>query len=223
LSGEVELSSTASIRTALGLATADASAVAMEYRKLAVLVGQDVARGMVMGVCLATETVQAPRLVWTAPGAPAAARTTSSVARELIQGARLRVVVVGYSLTKAAAPFVEVLAAAVRRGVSCAIVADRMEEKLATLADMWPNDLGLPPLWSRPADPKDEQSALHAKFLVADGRRLFLTSANLTYHGFHANMEVGVLLEGPVATQAEGLIREWSKAKLIRKVGAPVR
>jgi phosphatidylserine/phosphatidylglycerophosphate/cardiolipin synthase-like enzyme len=57
-----------------------------------------------------------------------------------------------------------------------------MEDKLGTLLEHWPHDLGLPPLWSRPANPDDEQSALHAKFIVVDSKRLLVTSANLTYH-----------------------------------------
>jgi phosphatidylserine/phosphatidylglycerophosphate/cardiolipin synthase-like enzyme len=96
-----------------------------------------------------------------------------------------------------------------------------MEEKLSTLTKLWPNDLGLPMMWTRPADPADDQSALHAKFVVADARRLLLTSANLTYHGFHGNIEVGVLLEGKVAMDAEDLVREWSRVKLIRRVTGP--
>jgi phosphatidylserine/phosphatidylglycerophosphate/cardiolipin synthase-like enzyme len=54
-----------------------------------------------------------------------------------------------------------------------------------------------------------------------DARRLLLTSANLTYHGFHGNIEVGVLLEGKVAMDAEDLVREWSRVKLIRRVTGP--
>jgi len=37
---------------------------------------------------------------------------------------------------------------------------------------------------------------LHVKCAVADGRLLFLSSANLTEYAFNINMELGVLMTG---------------------------
>jgi phosphatidylserine/phosphatidylglycerophosphate/cardiolipin synthase-like enzyme len=219
--GEIDLGSTADVRSRLGLGTSDAARISAEYRNLTESLGAEVARGVLLGICSAGGTGVDPQLVWTGSGMSAAARTTAQVIEDVVHGAQHRLVVVGYSLTPAAAPFVRSLADAVRRGVQCSLVADRMEGKLATIHTLWPKDLGFPMMWTRPADPADEQSALHAKFLVADARRLFLTSANLTYHGFHGNLEVGVLLEGAVAADAENLVREWSRAKLIRRVEGP--
>ena len=221
LRGELDLESIADIRTSLGVDTPDALRISGEYEQLAQRLGRDAARGVMLGVCAASSEDGAPMLVWTAPDAPAAARRTAQVVADLVDHANHTLLVVGYSLTKAAAPFVGSMAAAARRGVSCSFVADRMEEKLATLVKLWPPDVGLPQLWTRPANPDDKQSALHAKFLVVDSRRLLLTSANLTYHGFHGNIEMGVLLEGSVAAEAEHLAREWGKAGLILRVGAP--
>jgi phosphatidylserine/phosphatidylglycerophosphate/cardiolipin synthase-like enzyme len=218
-SSNLDLSSSAQVRTALGLATLDATAFSRAFKDAGVRLGEATARGITIGASLTTLVTPKPQLVWTAPGASAAARGTAQVAAELIQGAERSALVVGYSLTKAAAPFIALVADAVRRGLACSIVADRMEEKLATLAAHWPKDVGFPPLWTRPPDPGDEQSALHAKFIVVDSKRLLVTSANLTYHGFHGNMELGVLLEGAIAKEAESLVREWSKAGLIRRVG----
>jgi phosphatidylserine/phosphatidylglycerophosphate/cardiolipin synthase-like enzyme len=218
--GELDLTSTVELRESLTLGTPEASAISAEYRQLAEQYGPDVARGVLLGVCSVHMTDVRPQLVWTAPGAPAAARRTAQVVADVVASAQRSVVVVGYSMTKAAAPLVGVVAGVARRGITCSFVADRMEEKLKTLVDLWPADLGLPSLWTRPADPNDQQSALHAKFIVVDRHRLLITSANLTYHGFHGNIELGVLLEGPVAGEAEQLVREWIKAGLIRQVGA---
>ncbi|HEX2766793.1 MAG TPA: phospholipase D-like domain-containing protein [Candidatus Limnocylindria bacterium] len=219
--GDVDLGSIAEVRSALGIGTLEAAALCRAFSRASGRLGDEVARGVLIGVTAGVSTGRAPQLVWTAPGAPAAARRTAQVASEMLKEATKTAIVVGYSLTKAAGPFIAELAAATRRGVTCTLVADRMEDKLATLVKYWPPDVGLPPLWSRPADPDDEQSALHAKFIVVDSRRLLVTSANLTYHGFHGNIELGVLLDGSVAAQAEVLVREWSKAGLIHRVGAP--
>lgn len=219
--GNVNMASTAEVRSILGIGTLEAAALSRAYSHASSRLGDDVARGVLIGVGAGISAGREPQLVWTAPGAPPAARRTAQVASEMLKEAARTAIVVGYSLTKAAAPFIAELAEATRRGVTCTLVADRMEDKLATLSSHWPSDLGFPPLWSRPADPDDEQSALHAKFIVVDSRRLLVTSANLTFHGFHGNIELGVLLEGTVAAEAERLVREWSKARLIRRVGAP--
>lgn len=221
VAGGVNWASTAGVRTALGIGTLDATALSRAFSRASDRWGDDVARGVLIGATAGISGDRQPQLVWTAPGAPAAARGTPQVASEMLKEAARTAIVVGYSLTKAAAPFIAELAEATRRGVTCTLVADRMEDKLSTLSSHWPSDIGLPPMWSRPPSQDDEQSALHAKFIVVDSRRLLVTSANLTYHGFHGNIELGVLLEGGVAAEAEGLVREWSKAGLIRRVGAP--
>lgn len=221
LAGQVDLASTADLRSSLAIGTPEASALSAEYRVLAERLGADVARGILLGACSVLPQLPPPTLVWTAPGAPAAARRTAQVVSDVVAGAQRTLLVVGYSLTKAAGPFIDQVAAAARRGVGCSFVADRMEDKLETLVKLWPDDVGLPALWTRPPDPEDEMSALHAKFIVVDGHRLLVTSANLTYHGFHGNIEMGVLIEGPTAAEAEQLVREWSKAGLIRRVGTP--
>lgn len=221
LGKQLDLASTSDVRTQLGLGTPDAAVLSAEFRQLTDRFGADMARGVVVGVCSDQTASIRPQLVWTAPGAPAAARRTAQVINDLVGKAKEDLLVVGYSLTKAAGPFIAAVAEAAARGVTCTVVADRMEEKLATLAELWPSQIGLPRLWTRPPNAADEKSALHAKFVVVDRHRLLLTSANLTYHGFHGNMEVGVLLEGSVAAEAEQLVREWSKAGLIRRVGAP--
>ena len=215
----VEVASANALRAA-GLPTIEASGLARAYARAESELGNDVARGIALGACLTPrQGPPEPALVWTTPGAPAAARRTAQVASELIMNASRSALVVGYSLTRAAGPFVGNLADAMRRGVTCTLVADRLEEKLKVFAELWPGDVGLPHLWTRPADSEDEQSALHAKFIAVDSNRLLLTSANLTYHGFHGNMEMGVLLEGRVAAEAESLVREWSKAGLISRLG----
>ena len=45
---------------------------------------------------------------------------------------------------------------------------------------------------------------MHAKVLVADTRDALVTSANLTYHGFVGNVEMGVRIIGkPAKTVAD--------------------
>ena len=43
--------------------------------------------------------------------------------------------------------------------------------------------------------------ASHAKVLLADGKKAYIGSANLTEHGMARFVEIGVLLYGPQAKQ----------------------
>jgi phosphatidylserine/phosphatidylglycerophosphate/cardiolipin synthase-like enzyme len=53
----------------------------------------------------------------------------------------------------------------------------------------WPKE-------KRGQDDKGKLGILHVKCAVADGRWLFLSSANLTEYAFTINMEMGVLVTG---------------------------
>jgi hypothetical protein len=52
------------------------------------------------------------------------------------------------------------------------------------------------PLEKRPRDENGKPGILHVKCAVADGRWLFLSSANLTEYAFTINMELGLLVTG---------------------------
>lgn len=147
------------------------------------------------------------QLAWTGPAdTRAAARTTLGALLEVIDTARQEIVVVGYAITEGAAPVFARLADARRRGAHVVLIGDRIAERLPTLRALWPLPQ-LPTLYTRPADPDDPMSALHAKLAIADGERLLVTSANLTYHGLAGNIEVGVVICGTVAREAQGLLR----------------
>jgi phosphatidylserine/phosphatidylglycerophosphate/cardiolipin synthase-like enzyme len=56
----------------------------------------------------------------------------------------------------------------------------------------------------RPRDAAGRQGILHVKCVAADGRRLFLSSANLTEYALDLNMELGVIVsEASVARSVE--------------------
>ena len=54
---------------------------------------------------------------------------------------------------------------------------------------LWPRE-------NRPCDETGKVGILHVKCAVADGRTLFLSSANLTEYAFTLNMEMGLLVTG---------------------------
>jgi phosphatidylserine/phosphatidylglycerophosphate/cardiolipin synthase-like enzyme len=144
-------------------------------------------------------------------------RTTGGVARDIIRAAHARLLVVGYSattdpkLTGLASQTLKALAAAAARGVEVTAVLHRQESNWRALQRAWPDVRTRATLYTWPEQSGDEKASLHAKVLVADRIDALVTSANLTYHGFQGNVEMGVRITGRpamgVAEVFEDLIR----------------
>jgi phosphatidylserine/phosphatidylglycerophosphate/cardiolipin synthase-like enzyme len=166
----------------------------------------------------------APELVWTGPeGHGATARDTAIVLRELFESARDHVILAGYSFTHAAsvlAPLHETMSA---RGVRATFFVDIPQARTATdpperhaeqalrdfLQTNWPFGPPHPRLYYdvRALVPPPPYSILHAKCVVVDSERAFVSSANFTMQGQERNIEVGVLLED--ARFAMHLAAQW--------------
>jgi phosphatidylserine/phosphatidylglycerophosphate/cardiolipin synthase-like enzyme len=172
---------------------------------------------------------QSVELVWTGPDTHVVPlRHTEQVLLQVIDAARERLLVVSYAVYKI--PRIgEALARAAGRGVALQVVVegahrhdgldvyDRLRalgEGVATRACVY-----LWPLDCRARDEAGSQGVLHVKCAVADGRWLFLSSANLTENAFTLNMELGVLVrdEG-LATQVEHHFDKLVGAGLLAKV-----
>jgi phosphatidylserine/phosphatidylglycerophosphate/cardiolipin synthase-like enzyme len=149
------------------------------------------------------ETVE---VVWTGPEpAEARFRQTEQAILEVVNSAARRLTVVSYAVYRI--PRIrEALVAAARRGVVIRLIVEtpnRIEGQgeydcLLALGDnvasacsvyYWPKD-------QRGRDDNGKLGILHVKCAVADGRWLFLSSANLTEYAFTINMELGVLVTG---------------------------
>lgn len=154
--------------------------------------------------------VPAIHLVWTGPvSLPGPTRTTEGTLLDMITHARQEIVIVGYTLAETARSIVEHLAHAHQRGVQIIMIIDRMEENglLDRLQRFWPSTQKLPFLYTRPAPAPDSKSALHAKAIIVDSQTILATSANLSYQGMAGNIELGLLVTGPVAQEAVSLLK----------------
>ena len=149
---------------------------------------------------------QAVELVWTGPGTEAHPfRRTEQAVLQVLDSARQRITLVSYAvygIPKVCGALVR----AARRGVQINVIVetpDKLEGEneystLRALGDdvaacsavyYWPKD-------RRGRDDNGKLGILHVKCAVADGRWLFLSSANLTGYTFAINMELGVLVTG---------------------------
>ena len=149
------------------------------------------------------ETVE---IVWTGPEpAETRFRQTEQAILEVVNTATKRLTVVSYDVYRI--PRIrEALVAAANRGVSIRLIVEtpnRIEgqgeydcllalgENVASACSVhyWPQE-------NRAKDDNGKIGILHVKCAVADGRRMFLSSANFTEYAFTINMELGLLVTG---------------------------
>lgn len=173
-------------------------------------------------ICLLTaaeaETVhqrnQSVELVWTGPeveGVPL--RRTEQAILQVLKSANRRITLVSYAVYKIPR-ICDALIRAAHRGVRINVVVETPNKiegqseynTLLALGDQvgavstvyyWPQE-------RRIQEHSGKQGILHVKCAVADGRWLFLSSANLTEYAFTVNMELGILVTGgPLPGQVE--------------------
>ena len=166
----------------------------------------------------------APELVWTGPeGHGSTARDTAVVLRELFESAREHVILGGYSFTHAQSVLAPLHATMKAHDVRATFFVDIKQPAVSTdpperhaemalaafMRDNWPFGAPYPALYydKRAIVPPPPWSILHAKCVVVDGKRAFVSSANFTMQGQERNLEVGVLLHD--AAFAGHLARQW--------------
>ncbi|MEP7217264.1 MAG: DISARM system phospholipase D-like protein DrmC [Bacteroidota bacterium] len=144
--------------------------------------------------------------VWTGPDSPEVRfRQTEQAILEVVETAKHRLTVVSYAVYRI--PRIQnALVAAAGRGVSIRCIVEtpnRIEGKGAyDCLRALGNDVGEVssvyywPQENRARDENGKQGILHVKCAIADGYRLFLSSANLTEYAFTINMELGILVTG---------------------------
>jgi phosphatidylserine/phosphatidylglycerophosphate/cardiolipin synthase-like enzyme len=168
-------------------------------------------------------------LVWTGPELPGAgSRDTLVVVRELFASAESSVLVSGFAVHQGKEIFeplarrrAEVPSLKVRLFLNIARPPGSRDRDLDIVQDFvaqfreknWPNDAP-PEIYYDPrslAEDYRERAVLHAKCIVVDDRRAFVTSANLTTAAQEKNIEAGLLVgDGGLArglrTQFEALV-----------------
>jgi phosphatidylserine/phosphatidylglycerophosphate/cardiolipin synthase-like enzyme len=158
-------------------------------------------------------------LVWTGPSTLSAGlRSTEQVILEMFRAARHSVYLVTFAAYKVGS-LVAALREAIARGVRVSFVLEDKEESagkvsVSALQALSGAGLGavktyLWPLERRQRNERGDHGSLHAKCVLVDGERLFVTSANMTEFALTLNIELGVLLTGGEAPrQAERKLTE---------------
>jgi hypothetical protein len=200
----------------------------------------------ILGVALAEREAAPPRpaLVWSGPDSTGSgARDTAVVLRELFEGARASVILAGYSFKRGSAILEPLHRGMKERALDVRffvnIAQPESESDWPThLAKQWSDfvqeawPFGAPYPWTyydvraerpggrtrRGSDDQPGFVSLHAKCVVVDGQRSFISSANFTEQAQERNIECGVLLDDPHFAEIVG--GQWIRlieAGLVRR------
>ena len=151
-------------------------------------------------------TTQQLELVWTGPDSHVVPlRRTDQVLLQLISSAKERLHVVSFAVYKVDV-IAEALVTAANRGVSISLYLETPSASEGRIAYNTVQALGSAvtrqvtvyvwPLLRRKTDEHGRHGSLHAKFAVADGQTLLVSSANLTQYAMTLNVELGLLVHG---------------------------
>jgi phosphatidylserine/phosphatidylglycerophosphate/cardiolipin synthase-like enzyme len=157
---------------------------------------------------------QSAELVWTGPDTEQTPfRRTEQAILQVLDSATQRITLVSYAVYRIPR-ICDALIRAAHRGVRINVIVEtpnKIEgqneyDTILALGDQvgavstvcyWPQE-------NRIQENGGKQGILHVKCAVADGRWLFLSSANLTEYAFTINMELGLLVTGgPLPGQVE--------------------
>lgn len=157
-------------------------------------------------------------LVATMPGfRSSVAQDTGPAVLGLVEGAQRQLIVVGYELTSR--ELEQALHAASDRGVEIVMITDRGSKHGPRILRQWPAHLSLPRIYQERVSEVSRMAKMHGKALLADGRRLFISSANFTWLAVNANIELGVVLRGPHIQAARDLFEELLiESRLLERV-----
>ncbi|MFD0666094.1 DISARM system phospholipase D-like protein DrmC [Ramlibacter sp. MAHUQ-53] len=167
-------------------------------------VGSEELASMLLGASHALATManrESNELVWTGPTTPfVSARRTEQALLEVINAAQETLFITSF-VAYDVQSIVAALTAAAHRRVEVSVLLELAQGHGGVLSfdSLGKMQAALPfaKLYAwRDKGPEFVEGRVHAKVAVADGRKCFITSANLTGYAMERNIEVGVLLSG---------------------------
>lgn len=142
------------------------------------------------------------RVAWSGPEGAAGTRASAGVLLQLIGSASTSLLLLTYA-TYPVHELTDAVSAAVARGVDVRLLLDTVGDGGVEGFDAATLYAGAGAQVLRwPKERRAGAAKLHAKAAVADGRRVLVTSANLTGNALLKNVELGVVLEDRAVGEA---------------------
>lgn len=145
-------------------------------------------------------------LVWSGPVIFSDyAENTSTTMIKMIDSARESIILFSYVLMENTRKIFDSLIRASKRGIPIKLAFNNGEKEKGKVVKMWEKNVPLPNIYT--FNPHKKGTSLHAKILIIDKKEILTTSANITSHGIHSNIEFGMRHKGKIAEDAQKLIK----------------
>lgn len=147
-------------------------------------------------------------------------RHTPQIVREMIQSAKEEILIAGYAITESGG-LLELLLESQKTVRRITMIGSSWKSnsgvnEMAKIANEWPSDKPKPDIYQY-SNSKDN-TTMHIKCLVIDGREMLIGSANFTYSGMNRNFELGVKIKGDIVQSARRIFESLLKSKEFQKL-----
>lgn len=145
-------------------------------------------------------------------------KSTINTVGDLVNQAKRSILITGYSLSEYFSEAIDTIIRKSQSGVFVKFFVNKMEDQqyIGKLRMYKGKFLRI---YDYPQNANDVMAALHAKVILIDKQKTLVTSANLSYHGQEANIEMGALVESQVfAKQVEDFFTQLVFKKIFVEV-----
>lgn len=142
-------------------------------------------------------------------------RKTRPVIKELICEATQSILLTGYSISDHFEEFLTLINTKSKQGIVVELFVNKYERVKSVLTDIEHTNRRFFNVYEYSGKADDKMAALHAKTIVVDGAKTLISSANLSYHGLDANIEIGALIiSKKKAAQVQSIFEELKRQKI---------
>ena len=185
-----------------------------KYPALSQKEAQDIHR-MIVSVCQEQHD-QASLVVTAPPSFAIRSNVTKVVVEDMLNRAQKSILITGYSLSDYFGDMIERIIQKSQQGVFVKFYVNNIESQKCF--DRLQQYQGrFLEIYNYPKQ-QDSMSALHAKVISIDKAETLITSANLSYHGQEANIELGThIISKDIADQVDRVFTQLVFAKVFEK------
>jgi len=141
-------------------------------------------------------------------------RKTYPVLEEVISSAKKSITLTGYSISGHFDELLNLIYLKSNQGIMVELFLNDYEENKDLFKDFNIVNRAFLKVFSYSGIYGDKMASLHAKALIVDEQKLFISSANLSYHGMVSNIEIGVLIDSKdKALQVLDIFKELKRTR----------
>jgi len=141
-------------------------------------------------------------------------RKTYPVLKEMITSAQKNITLTGYSISDHFDDLLDLIHLKSKRGITVELFLNNYNETKHIFKDINISNRSFFKVYSYSGIDGDEMASLHAKTMIVDEHKVFISSANLSYHGMVSNIEIGVMIDSKTkALQVLDIFKELKRTK----------